>query len=258
MDVELIRRKRAREEAFTSPFPRGVSPSICESPTCHGSTPHSGSQSASSLARRVIRLGTPKDRVGKTQRTRTATKIAETFFDPISDLGQKGKLLDEVVLIVAGQAESDKMRLALACLDSLVRFEEVMHADTHLDYNNSKEVSGAHMATLPQKGLKLDSEYSRFTGLDHKKFGKLRERLDNPSDYRMSTGMFEHKPRGYAKSKFEAKEHAVGYWNENAQPRMLGSGARPRVCSILLSLELATCSNFNSILTSDLPFNCML
>jgi hypothetical protein len=122
-------------------------------------------------------LGTPKVRAGKTQRRNTATKIAETFFDPISDVDQKGKLLDEVVLIVAGQAESDKMRLALACLDSLVRFEEVMHADTHLDYNNSKEVSGAHMATLPQKGLKLDSEYSRFTGLDHKKFGKLRERL---------------------------------------------------------------------------------
>jgi hypothetical protein len=203
-------------------------------------------------------LGTPKVRAGKTQRRNTATKIAETFFDPISDVDQKGKLLDEVVLIVAGQAESDKMRLALACLDSLGRFEKVMHADMHQDYNNSKEVTGAHLATLPQKDLKLDSAYSRFTGLHHDKFGKLRERLDNPGAYRMSTGMFEHKPRGYAKSKFEAKEQATGYWVRHAQPRMLGSGARSKVCFVLLSIKLATCSNFNSILTSDLPFNCML
>ena len=234
MELELIRRKRAREEAFASPFPRGVSLSICESPTCHGSTPHSGPHSAPSLARKVIMLGTPKVRAGKTQRRNTATRIAETYFDPISDLDQKGKLLDEVILIVAGQAESDKTRLALACLDSLGRFEKAMHDDMHLDYNNSKEVTGAHLATLPQKDLRLDSEYSRFTGLDHKKFGKLRERLDNPGAYRMSTGMFKHKPRGYAKSKFKAKEHAVGYWNQHAQPRMLGSGARSRVCFVLL------------------------
>lgn len=58
----MASRKRAREEAFASPFPRGVSLSICESPTCHGSTPHSGPHSAPSLARKVIMLGTPKGR----------------------------------------------------------------------------------------------------------------------------------------------------------------------------------------------------
>lgn len=190
-----------------------------------------------------VMLGSPKTNApGRTKRNETALAIASTHFEPLLDASSKGMLLDRIIELVAGKDGFERMRLGLAALDSLQKFEIMAHTESRLNYGTSDLVIGAHMATLPDAKLKLDSAYSRLTGLHHMHIPKIRERLCNPDSFYSSTGLFQYKPRGLAKTKAVCKEHAIAFWKRNAQPRMLGSGtSRCRVSLLHVLWLLGPC-----------------
>jgi len=77
---------------------------------------------------------------GKTARNRKVQQIVSKHFAEASP-EQKGRLLDALILDVAGREEFDKMRLGLAMVDSLQEFSLRMGSSSHANSHESKFTS---------------------------------------------------------------------------------------------------------------------
>ena len=161
---------------------------------------------------------------GRKARNTKVQQIVSTHFAKAS-LEQKGRLLDALILDVAGTEEFDKMRLGLAMVESLQEFSLRMGSSSHGNSHESKlMVLGAHVATIPAEETRLGNEYERRFNFPRHKHGFAREVMRNPTAYQMKTGPFEKTARGLSKTKGPEKMNAIQFWMNNSSPRMLGSG----------------------------------
>jgi hypothetical protein len=161
---------------------------------------------------------------GITVRNKKVEQIVSTHFAEASP-EQKGRLLDALILDVAGREEFDKMRLGLAMVESLQEFILRMGSSSHANSHESKlMVLGAHAATIPAEETRLGNEYERRFNFRRKKHEFAREVMRNPTAYQMKTGPFEKTARGLSKTKGPEKMNAIQFWMNNSSPRMLGSG----------------------------------
>jgi len=136
------------------------------------------------------------------------------------------------MLGVMGTERYDDLKLAQACFASFQKFMAQIQLEkkTGVETTPRNIVEGAMLSTLPAKEDNLDRAYGRAIGLNRKAFRKIRARLDDPNSFCRSINLFEKKDRGPSKNLRPAKDHAHEFWKRHANPRMLGSGVKCKVC----------------------------